>query len=175
MNLVTDGLPAIALGVDPGDPDLMQQKPRSPKESIFTRDVKVYLTVMPALMTVLLLIGYFYHQPWLGIDQNGYNHLLEGRTQLLTAFIAMELVVAISARSLRYPVFKVGLFKNKFLWIAIASSFALQLFILYVPGVQAVFDVQSPEPMDWAIAALFAAIVFSVLETGKYITSRKRS
>jgi Ca2+-transporting ATPase len=174
MNLVTDGLPAIALGVDPGDPDLMQHKPRHPKESIFTRDVKIYLTVMPALMTVLLLAGYFYHQPWLGVDQFGYDHLLEGRTQLLTAFIAIELVIAISARSLRYPVFKVGLFKNKFLWLAVASSFALQLLILYTPGVQAIFDVHSPELVDWAIAALFAAIVFSVLELGKYVACKRR-
>ena len=53
INLTTDGLPAIALSVDPGDPDLMDQKPRSPKESIFTRDVKVYLTAVPILMAAL--------------------------------------------------------------------------------------------------------------------------
>ena len=44
INLVTDGLPAIALGVDPGDPDLMQRKPRKPNESVFSRDVKIYLS-----------------------------------------------------------------------------------------------------------------------------------
>jgi Ca2+-transporting ATPase len=86
----------------------------------------------------------------------------------------MELVVAISARSLKYPVFKVGLFKNKFLWYAILSSFALQLVILYTPGIQAVFDVHSPELIDWAIAALFAGIVFSVLELGKYVACKRR-
>ncbi len=169
MNLVTDGLPAIALGVDPGDPDLMQQKPRNPRESIFTRDVKVYLTVMPLLMGSLLLAAFFMHKPWLGEFQ-----LLEARTQLLTAMIVMELVVALSARSLKYPVFKVGVFKNKFLWYALLSSFALQLFILYTPGIQAVFDVHSPELIDWAIAALFAAIVFSVLEIGKYVACKRR-
>ncbi|MEW6222884.1 MAG: HAD-IC family P-type ATPase, partial [Candidatus Hadarchaeota archaeon] len=60
VNLTTDGLPAIALGVDPGDPDLMEQKPRNPKESVFTRDVKIYLVAVPVLMTVLLVGGYFY-------------------------------------------------------------------------------------------------------------------
>jgi P-type Ca2+ transporter type 2C len=169
MNLVTDGLPAIALGVDPGDPDLMQQKPRSPKESIFSRDVKVYLTVMPVLMGSLLLAAFFMHKPWLGEFQ-----LLEARTQLLTAMIVMELAVGLSARSLKYPVFKVGVFKNRFLWYAILSSFALQLLILYTPGIQAVFDVHMPEPIDWAIAALFAAIVFSVLELGKYVACKRR-
>jgi P-type Ca2+ transporter type 2C len=170
MNLVTDGLPAIALGVDPGDPDLMERKPRKPNESIFTRDVKVYLTAMPALMTILLLIAFFSHMPWMGEHQ-----LFEARTQLLTAMIVMELVVALCMRSLKYPLFKVGAFKNKFLWIAILSSFALQLVILYVPGLQALFDVHMPELIDWAVAALFAGVVFAALEAGKYLTSRKRS
>ncbi len=169
MNLVTDGLPAIALGVDPGDPDLMQRKPRKPKESIFSKDIKVYLVVMPLLMTALLLLGFFMHRPWEGDFQ-----LLEARTQLLTAMIVMELTVAISARSFKYPVFKVGVFKNKFLWYAVLSSFALQLFVLYTPGIQGIFDVHSPELIDWVTAVAFAAIIFSVLEIGKYVAWKRR-
>jgi Ca2+-transporting ATPase len=174
MNLVTDGLPAIALGIDPGDPDLMQRKPRKPNESIFSKDVKVYLTFMPIVMGALLLLGYFYHQPWVGVDQFGVNHLVEARTLLFTSMIVMELTVAISARSFKYPVFKVGVFKNKFLWYAVLSSFALQLLVLYIPGLQGVFDVHAPGLIDWAIAALFAAIVFSVLELGKYVACKRR-
>jgi Ca2+-transporting ATPase len=88
--------------------------------------------------------------------------------------IAMELAVAISCRSLKYPVFKVGAFKNKFLWYAVLSSFALQLVILYTPGLQVLFDVHMPELIDWAVAALFAGAVFASLEVGKYVTSRRR-
>jgi len=167
VNLVTDGLPAIALGVDPGDPDLMERPPRKPNESIFTRDVKINLITVPALMTALLLMAYITQQPWLS-----ESNLVAARTQLFTAMVSMELVIAISARSIRYPVFKVGLFKNKYLWIAIASSLAMQLVVLYAPGVQELFHVQSPGVIDWAVAALFAAIVFSIIETGKYFTSR---
>ncbi len=169
MNLVTDGLPAIALGVDPGDPDLMDRKPRKPSESIFSRDVKTYLIAVPALMSVLLLSAYFAHIPWAGEHQ-----LLEARTQLLTAMIVMELVIALSMRSLKYPVIKVGIFKNKYLWLAILSSFALQLIILYVPGVQPLFDVNTPELIDWAIAASFGAIVFAAIEIGKYVAGLRR-
>jgi Ca2+-transporting ATPase len=169
VNLTTDGLPALALGIDPGDPDLMERKPRDPNESVFTRDVKLYLTATPILMTVLLLTGYFMHQPWKG----GYN-LLEARTQLLTAMILMELANAVSARSLKYTVFKVGVFKNKFLWVAILSSLGLQLMVLYTPGLQGLFDVNAPELIDWEIAILFTAIVFGSLELGKYIASKKR-
>ena len=167
INLVTDGLPAIALGVDPGDPDIMDRKPRKPKESIFSRDVKVYLTVVPIIMTVMLLFAFFSHMPW----ESSFR-LLEARTQLFTAMIVMELTIAISARSFKYPIFKVGPFKNKFLWIAVMSSFALQLVVLYVPGLQGLFDVHTPELIDWVVAASYAAILFTALEVGKYVTSR---
>lgn len=169
VNLTTDGLPAIALGIDPGDPDTMERKPRDPTESVFTRDVKIYLTLVPVLMSSLLLFGYFFYHPWEGAAQ-----LTEARTQLLTAMILMELANAISARSLKYPVWKVGIFKNKFLWYAVGSSFLLQLFVLYTPGVNAAFNVTAPEPLDWAFAILFTAITFVTLETGKYIACRRR-
>ncbi|MCW3994888.1 MAG: cation-translocating P-type ATPase [Candidatus Bathyarchaeota archaeon] len=169
VNLTTDGLPAIALGLDPGDPDLMQRKPRNPKESIFTRDVKIYLTAAPILMGALLLFGYFYYRPW----ESAYQ-LIEARTQLFTAIILMELANALAARSLKFPTIKVGLFKNKFLWYAILSSMALQLLVLYIPAVSAVFGVRAPELLDWAMAVLFAAIAFGTLEIGKYVASKRR-
>jgi Ca2+-transporting ATPase len=168
VNLTTDGLPAIALGIDPGDPDIMERKPRDPNESIFTRDVKLYLSLVPILMTALLLFGYFFYRPWESSTQ-----LTEARTQLLTAMIIMELANAISARSLKYPVWKVGVFKNKFLWYAVLSSFFLQLIVLYTPGLNSAFSVSAPEPLDWAFAILFMAITFGSLETAKWITSRK--
>jgi Ca2+-transporting ATPase len=146
----------------------MERKPRDPNESIFTLDVKLYLSLIPILMTALLLSGYFFYRPWEGSAQ-----LVEARTQLLTAMIIMELANAISARSLKYPVWKVGVFKNKFLWYAVLSSFFLQLIVLYTPGLNAVFSVSAPQPLDWAFAILFTAITFGTLETAKWITSRK--
>ncbi|MCW4006058.1 MAG: cation-translocating P-type ATPase [Candidatus Bathyarchaeota archaeon] len=178
INLVTDGLPAIALGVDPGDPDLMERKPRNPKGSIFTRDVRMYLIITPIITTALMLFAFFNSQPWLGPEQ-----LAMARTQLFVNMVVVELAIALSARSLKYPVLKVGLFKNKYLWYALLSSFALQLLVLYVPGIQEIFlgvEVESvmymyaPALMDWGVALLFAAIVFSSLEVGKYITSKRR-
>jgi len=167
VNLTTDGLPAIALGVDPGDPDLMERKPRDPNESIFTRDVRIYLCAVPVLMTVLLLGAYFYT-----LETHG---LLEARTQLFTALILMELANAVNARSLKYTVFKVGLFKNKFLWLAILSSLGLQLMVLYIPVLHGIFEVTYPNVFDWAVAVVFTLIVFSSIEIGKYATSRRRT
>jgi Ca2+-transporting ATPase len=129
----------------------------------------VYLTAMPIIMTVMLLLAYFSHLPWTGEHQ-----LFEARTQLLTAMIVMELVIALCMRSLKYPLFKVGPFKNKYLWYAILVSFALQIVILYVPGLQTLFDVNTPGLIDWGIAALYGAIIFAVLEIGKWVTSRRK-
>ena len=88
----------MALGVDPGDPDLMEREPRKPKESIFTRDVKNFLVATPVLTATLLLLMYFAYQPWLGEYQ-----LLKARTQLLTAMVLIEPALASSARSIKYP------------------------------------------------------------------------
>jgi Ca2+-transporting ATPase len=170
INLTTDGLPAIALGVDPGDPDLMERKPRDPKESIFTRDVKVYLSAVPALMTVLLLGGYLFYQPWVS-----EHNLIEARTQLFTAIVLMELANAVNARSLKYTVFKVGVFKNKFLWLAILSSLGLQLMVLYTPALHSLFDVTYPEPFDWMVAIAFTLITFFSIEVGKYVANRRKT
>jgi len=169
VNLTTDGLPAIALGIDPGDPDLMERKPRNPKESVFTRDVKAYLIGVPILMTGLLLVAYYMHQPWLSA-----HNLVEARTQLFTAMVLMELVNALSARSLKNTVFRVGVFKNKFLWLAILSSLGLQLLVLYTPPLQALFDVATPELLDWEIAILFTITTFATIEISKYIVGKIR-
>lgn len=166
INLTTDGLPALALGVDPGDPDLMERKPRNPKESVFTRDVKIYLFAVPILMTALLLSGYYY-------TLFTYNNLVEARTQLFTAIVLLELVNAVSARSLKHTVFKVGVFKNKFLWLAIGSSLALQLAVLYTPQLHSLFEVTYPEPFDWLVAVIFMLITFISIEAGKYFAGRR--
>lgn len=168
INLVTDGLPAVALGVDHGDPDLMEFGPRNPRESVFSREVKAYLILTPILTTSLLLIGYFYHQPWLG-EQN----LDAARTQLFLAIVLIELAIAISCRSLRYPVYKVGIFKNKFLWLAVLSSLGLQLLVLYVPPLQGIFEVVAPDLLTWELALVFMIVTFGGIELGKYVSMKR--
>jgi Ca2+-transporting ATPase len=169
VNLATDGLPAIALGADPGDPDLMKNRPRDPRESVFSREVKAYLVLSPIVTTALLLGGYFYYQPWLG-----NSNLVEARTQLLTSVVLIELAIAVSCRSLKYPVFKVGIFKNKFLWLAVLSSLGSQLVVLYTPQLQSVFDVTYPQVMNWITAIASMSVAFASLELGKHFMSRKQ-
>jgi len=168
VNLTTDGLPALALGVDPGDPDIMEKKPRAPNESVFTRDVKIYLTAVPILMTILLLVSFVYHQPWLNAEAE-----LKSRTLLFNAMVFMELANALNARSLKHTIFKVGVFRNKFLWLAILSSVALQIIVLNTPLLHAAFDITYPDTFNWVVTIGFTALVFFAVEVGKYVGSRK--
>jgi len=147
---------------------LMKNRPRDPKESVFSREVKAYLVLSPIITTTLLLCGYFYYQPWLG-----NSNLVEARTQLFTSVVLVELAIAISCRSLKYPVFKVGIFKNKFLWLAMLTSLGSTLVVLYTPQLQSVFDITYPHVMNWITAIASMAVAFASLEIGKHFTSRK--
>jgi Ca2+-transporting ATPase len=147
----------------------MKNRPRDPRESVFSREVKAYLVLSPIITTALLLGGYFYYQPWLG-----NSNLDEARTQLFTSVVLIELAIAISCRSLKYPVFKVGIFKNKFLWLAVLSSLSSQLVVLYTPQLQSVFDVTYPQAINWIIAMASMGVAFASLEVGKHFMSRKQ-
>ena len=162
INLVTDGLPALALGIDPADPDLMKRPPRDPKEGVFTkRDTLLFLILTPLLMTALLLASFYVSLNIIG------EELIEARTQIFTSMILMELLLALSCRSLRYPVWKVGIFKNKYLILAILSSIVMQLLILYVPYLHTAFDVTFPFLIDWAVAVVLSLSLFIAVEIMK--------
>ena len=162
INLVTDGLPALALGIDPADPDLMKRPPRDPREGVFTkRDTLLFLILTPLLMTALLLASFYVSLNIIG------EELIEARTQIFTSMILMELLLALSCRSLRYPVWKVGIFKNKYLILAILSSIVMQLLILYVPYLHAAFDVTFPFLIDWAVAVVLSLSLFIAVEIMK--------
>jgi len=88
--------------------------------------------------------------------------------------VLVELAIAISCRSLKYPVFKVGIFKNKFLWLAVLSSLGSTLVVLYTPQLQSVFDITYPQVMNWIIAVASMGFAFVSLEVGKHFTSRKQ-
>ena len=99
---------------------------------------------------------------------------MEARTQLFTAVVLVELAVATSCRSLKYSVFKVGVFKNKFLWISVLASVGLQFTVLYMPQLHSIFDVTYPEAIDWIIAIAFMITTFASIEIAEYVTVRKR-
>jgi len=160
INLATDGLPALALGVDPADPDVMERPPRDPKRGVFERrEALLFLVFVPALVA-LVLVALFAH----ALATEGY---LGARTRVFTAMVFVELTIALSCRSLRHPSWKVGLLKNKFLVMALASSVVLQVAVLEIPLLREAFEVSSPTLLDWLIALAAAIAVYAAVETAK--------
>ncbi|MDP3016906.1 MAG: cation-translocating P-type ATPase, partial [Deltaproteobacteria bacterium] len=127
MNLATDGLPALALGVSPPDPDIMKRPPRDPKESVFGWDVKSFI-----LRAVLIECPFFYI-----LFFHELSDITHARTEIFFLFIIIELVVALNCRSLIYSVFKVP--PHKWLLIALAWEIVLIAVLIQIPSVREAF------------------------------------
>lgn len=161
INLVTDGLPALALGVAPPDPDIMQRPPRDPKESVFSRDVRVFI-----LLALVIEIPFFYFL---------FFHKLvdkaSARTEIFFLFIIIELIIALNFRSLKYSIFKAP--PHKWLLIAIASQIILTAFIIQIPSVRDSFGILKPSAFDLGIILGFGVLVSASMEGLKALLKRK--
>jgi len=160
INIVTDGLPALALSVDPPEPDIMDRPPRDPKKSIFTRRMKIYFACYPALVCVASLLIYTY---WLGID------LTKARTLLFTTLMLFEMFDAQNVRSFQHSFFKMGIFTNKYLIVAIASSVLLQISVINIPALQKAFGTTWLAPLEWLMTIVVASTALIFMEIGKFI------
>jgi Ca2+-transporting ATPase len=161
MNLATDGLPALALGVAPPDPGIMQRPPRDPKESIFGWDVKSFI-----LRAVLIEVPFFYF-----IWFHGLGDITHDRTQIFFLFVVIELVIAINCRSLIFSIFKAP--PHKWLLIAIAWELALITVLVQIPAIRDAFGIMKPSFSDLVLIVAFGLVVFAIIEVTKVIL-RKR-
>lgn len=158
INLATDGLPAIALGVGPPDPDIMERPPRHPDETIFTKDVKLFLLRAVLIETPLILWTYLWSLSQ-GIEI--------ARTNVFLVFILFELTVALNCRSLKYTLLEVK--PHKFLIIAVIWEIALVLSLINIPAVLDAFGIAYPRLPGFGLAiGLSLATLFSV-EVLKYL------
>ncbi len=162
MNLVTDGLPALALAVDPADPDIMRQKPRPRGQGIFTRPV-VTLMVIGGVWSCLVNMGIF---KW-ALDAG--RGMIEAQCLTFLTLIVIQFFKAYNFRSDRKSVFQIGIFKNKWLNLAIISQVMLMFVIVYVPFLQEPFRVFSLSAFDWMLVILLAGTIFPVLEVSKAV------
>lgn len=164
LNLVTDGAPALALGSEKGDPDIMLQKPRPPKEPIINKYMQLGILVQTIAITAATL-GAFY----VGLlsdltlagrsDINTFGEILrfDWSTINITiaesmAFVTLsvsELLRAYTARSEYYPLMKIGPFKNKFMNWAVLASLALIMIVIYVPFLQGIFNTHTLTLVQW--------------------------
>ncbi|WP_143288770.1 cation-translocating P-type ATPase, partial [Calderihabitans maritimus] len=151
VNLVTDGLPALALGVDPANPDIMLRPPRSPRESIFAHGLGRKILGQGFKIGVGTLIVFI-----LGVFL-GEGELATARTMAFTTLVISQLLYVFECRSDYYSAFEAGLFSNKYLLLAVAGSVAMQLAVIYLPALQSVFKTVSLNGFHWTVILLFGA------------------
>ncbi|NLJ72379.1 MAG: cation-translocating P-type ATPase [Syntrophomonadaceae bacterium] len=153
VNLITDGLPAMALGLEPPEPNIMQNKPRPKNEGIFARRLGLIIMgrgIYIGVITLLVFtIGLIYCQ-YMGIDD-----LSLPRTMALTSLVFCQLFYVFECRSEKYSPFELGFFSNKFLLLAVLISVIMQLVVIYIPFFQNVFKTVPLETWQWLVIILF--------------------
>src|SRR3990170_1810560 len=143
LNLVSDGAPALALGMEEGDPDIMKHPPRPPKEPIINRDMAIGIGVVAAVDAVAILLAFYF-----GLQR--YPGQLEAaQTIAFVALCTSELIRAYVARSEYHSVFAIGVFSNKWMNWAVLTSFLLVLAVVYVPFLRPYFGTVPLTLNDW--------------------------
>jgi Ca2+-transporting ATPase len=164
VNLATDGLPAMALAVDPPEADLMRRKPRNPRTGIFTRPV-VALMVAGGLWSTVINLGLFV---W---TLHSGRSLEEAMTMTFVSLVLIQFFKAYNFRSDRHSVINQP-FANKWLNLAVLWELILLLLIVYVPFLHRPFGTYSLTLVDWIIIIIVTITISPVLELVKWLERR---
>ena len=166
LNLVTDAFPALALGVEPAEPGLMEEPPRDPKESIISGEVKTNLIMQSIYITIAVLAAYIVGLKWIFPDS------IEGaHTMVFATLITSELLRAFSVRSTKYTLKELGFTTNPNLIKAVLLSFSLLLVVMYVPVLTELFEVVSLT-WEWIPVLILSLIPLVLGEIGKIVRKK---
>ena len=163
INLVTDSLPAIALGMEPVEDDVMKRKPKDKNESIFANGYGVRILLMGVLFGLLTLVGFY-----LGWRVVAGHSLETGRTMAFAVLALSQTVHAFNMRSSR-SIFAIGLFSNLYLLGAFLFSLLAVCFVLFVPAVRDVFSLTALSAGGYIMVAALALVPLVVIEAEKLI------
>jgi len=167
INLITDGLPALALVMDPPDHDVLDRPPRRLEEPMLGR----------AEWTAILIIGAVQAAVTLGVFVWGLEHrqLPQARSLAFSTLVFGPLFLAFAFRSRRCVLWEVGAFTNVLLVSVVVLSVAMQFMLVSIPATQALFRVGSLSLQDWALAILLGLAPVTVVEVNKLIRRRRKS
>jgi len=146
---VSDGAPALALGLEKGDDDIMKQPARSPKEPVINRDMAAGIAVV-GLVDMVAILGVF----WIAM-QRYPGHLEAAQTMAFVTLCTSELIRAFAARSEYHSDFSIGFFSNRWMVAAVSVSFLLVLAVVYVPFLAPFFDAVPLTGGDWLVMLPF--------------------
>ena len=170
LNLVTDSFPALALGVERGEADIMNEPPRDPDEPILDTEIKITVAIQSIAITVATLLAYLVGLKWYG-QAEGLHH---ARTMAFSTLIICELLRAYSSRSIDKTVFEIGVFTNKKLVFATLFSFMLMLVVIYVPVLNDAFGLMDLGPREIAVVLGSALIPLVAGEIQKKVRFKKK-
>lgn len=182
LNLITDSFPALALGREKAEPGIMKMPPRSKKEPIINKSmmghiamqsVGLFISVAAAFIIALMSMNnggtFFYSGVLADAAAKGVHPLDVARTVAFATLICAELFRAFAARSERISVFKLGLFSNKMMNIAVALSLVMLVAVIYIPGLNGIFNNVALNPLAWVVILPLAILPFAVSEISKLI------
>ncbi|OQY37207.1 MAG: ATPase [Anaerolineaceae bacterium 4572_5.2] len=166
LNLITDGAPALALGVEKGDPNIMDMPPRDPKEPIINRFMLTGIVIQTIAITAVTLFAYWVGRTYFPVY---------AETMAFVTLSFSELLRAYTARSEQYPILKMGIFKNRIMNWAVLSSLMLLLTVLYVPFLRKIFGTMPLTWVQWEIILPLLLVPSLAAETVKIVVTRKRN
>jgi Ca2+-transporting ATPase len=161
INLASDGLPALALGVSPPDRDIMQRPPRDPKESFFSWDILSFI-----LRAVLIESPFFFLIFYLNL-----SNLTQARTTIFFLFIGVEFVIALNCRSLTFSIFQAP--PHKWLLMALGWELVLVAVLVQIPAVREAFGITVPTLAELALVSAVGLLVFVLIEATKLVLRKK--
>jgi Ca2+-transporting ATPase len=163
VNLVTDGLPALALGMDPIDKDVMKKPPRMMNESVITRKGGRLMLAQGAFIAFCALLAFWFV---LAVENEG---LARARTACFVVLSCSQLFHSFNCRSMDKSLFTLGIFSNIKLVGATLFSFALQMLVVYVPFLQTVFKTEALGLFDWVMVLVISSFPFWAMEVVKLV------
>ncbi|MCR1934606.1 calcium-transporting P-type ATPase, PMR1-type [Clostridium tepidum] len=167
VNLITDSLPALSLGIDPGDPSIMDEKPRDPKESLFAGGAGVSLILNGLLIGVLTLIAF-------EVGRIRYSDsLMHAQTMAFVVLSVSQLFHSFNMRHPKKSIFQLGFFTNKYLFVSVLFGILLQNMVIIIPFLASTFKVFKLTIQDWIFVCALSIVPLVVNEIIKFFKRSK--
>ncbi len=177
INLLTDSLPAIALGMDGDDAEVMNEKPRKASDSFFSHGAGIHVVLGGILIGLITIVAF-----WYGFYELGYSPfdkevpeevIKNGRTLAFLVLVCAQLFYSLGLRNSKKPFYQIKLFSNKFLNGAILLGLFLQLMLLFIPVLRNAFKLHMPDLNGWLMALGLGILPLVVLEIYKIIAQKR--
>jgi len=167
INLITDAFPALALGMEKKEPNIMNAPPRNPNEPIIDKDMGVSIVIQSTVLTFAVLAAFYF-----ALKQ--YDSVSVARTYAFVTLVTAELLRAYTTRSERFTLWRIGLFSNPSMNLATVVSLAMLFLVMLVPALEELFSLEPFALADWEIVFAFALLPFLSGEISKMVRGTAR-